>query len=61
MDDELDPPLDRVDRAAFVAKALADDLNGRLESRGLAAVSVLIGAETADGSLSNGAGATTAH
>lgn len=51
VDDELDPPLDRVDRAAFVAKALADDLNGRLESRGLAAVSVLIGAETADGTL----------
>ena len=46
---ELDPPLERVDQAAFVAKSMADDLSGRLGGRGLAAVTVLISAEMAGG------------
>jgi len=44
-----DPPLERVDQAAFVAKALADDLHERLGSRGLAAVAILIEATTTAG------------
>jgi protein ImuB len=46
---EPDPPLERVDQAAFVAKALADDLHERLGSRGLAAVAILIEATTTEG------------
>ena len=33
---ELDPPAERVDRAAFVAKSLADELDKRLAGHGLA-------------------------
>lgn len=44
-----DPPLERVDQAAFVAKSLADDLHERLGSRGLAAVAILIEATTTSG------------
>jgi protein ImuB len=46
---ELDPPAERVDTAAFVAKALADELHGRLEARGLACTMVAIEAETEHG------------
>lgn len=46
---ELDPPALRVDTAAFVAKALADDLHLRLEQRGLACTRVLVEVETEHG------------
>jgi protein ImuB len=46
---ELDPPADRVDTAAFVGKALADELHARLTERGLACSRVAISAETAHG------------
>jgi protein ImuB len=46
---ELDPPLERVDQAAFVAKVMADDLHERLAQRGLAAVAILISGTTTDG------------
>lgn len=46
---ELDPPADRVDRIAFVAKALADELFGQLSARGLSCTRVVIGAETEHG------------
>ena len=46
---ELDPPADRVDRAAFVAKSLADRLHARLEADGLACTQVLVEAETEHG------------
>ena len=45
----LDPPAERVDTAAFVAKTLADDLHERLEQRGLACTRVLVEAETEHG------------
>lgn len=43
---ELDPPADRVDRAAFVGKALADELHARLAAEGLACTRVAVEAET---------------
>lgn len=46
---ELDPPADRVDRAAFVAKVLADQLHARLAADGLACTHVLVEAETEHG------------
>lgn len=46
---ELDPPADRVDRAAFVAKAMADELHARLAGDGLACTHVLVEAETEHG------------
>jgi len=42
----LDPPAERVDQAAFMAKALADSLHDELGSRGLACTRVLVAAET---------------
>lgn len=42
----LDPPAERVDRAAFVAKSLADTLHAELAGRGLACTRVLVVAET---------------
>jgi len=42
----LDPPAERVDRAAFAAKALADELHRALGSRGLACSRVLVVAGT---------------
>jgi protein ImuB len=50
--DELDPPAERVDAAAFVAKALADELFDRLGSRGLSCTRVLVSAETEHGEVS---------
>ncbi len=46
---ELDPPADRVETAAFVAKSLADRLHERLAAEGLACVRVSIEAETEHG------------
>ena len=43
---ELDPPAERVDVAAFVAKGLADELHDRLDREGLACTRVCILAET---------------
>lgn len=43
---ELDPPAERVDVAAFVAKGLADELHRRLDGDGLACTRVCILAET---------------
>jgi protein ImuB len=46
---ELDPPAERVDTAAFVAKSLADELHGRLAARGLVCTRIAIEAETEHG------------
>jgi protein ImuB len=46
---ELDPPVDRVDTAAFVARSLADELHGRLAPLGLACARVVVVAETEHG------------
>jgi protein ImuB len=46
---ELDPPADRVDVAAFTAKALADQLHQRLAILGLACTRLAIEAETEHG------------
>jgi protein ImuB len=46
---ELDPPAERVDTAAFVAKGLADELHRRLAERGLACTRVVIEVETEHG------------
>lgn len=42
----LEPPAERVDQAAFHAKALADELHAGLAGRGLACTRVLVVAET---------------
>lgn len=46
---ELDPPADRVDAVAFVAKGLADRLLDRLAARGLACTQVVVEVETEHG------------
>jgi protein ImuB len=46
---ELDPPVERVDAAAFAAKSLADELCARLARRGLACERVRIEVATAHG------------
>ena len=46
---ELDPPAERADAAAFVAKSLADDLAAELSRRGLACHAVQIDMETEHG------------
>ncbi len=45
----FEPSADRVDRCAFAAKALADELHAMLSSNGLACIRVAIEAETDDG------------
>jgi len=45
----VDPPAEAVDRAAFVAKVLADDMHAELSGRGLACSRVLVVAETEGG------------
>lgn len=45
----LDPPAERIDIAAFVAKSLADELFDNLAGRGLSCTRVLIAAETEHG------------
>jgi len=46
---ELEPPADRIDRAAFISKSLADQLHARLAADGLACTQVLVEAETEHG------------
>ena len=46
---ELDPPVERVDTAAFVAKGLAEELHDRLATHGLACTRISIEAETVHG------------
>ncbi len=46
---ELDPPIDRVEAAAFVAKGLAEELHERLGHHGLACTRVRIEARTDTG------------
>jgi protein ImuB len=46
---KLDPPAERVDTVAFVAKALADELHEQLAALGLACTMVAIEAETEHG------------
>lgn len=46
---ELDPPVDRVDQAAFAVKALADELHERLAAHGLTCTRIAIDAETEHG------------
>lgn len=48
---DLDPPVDQVDRAAFVAKVLADQLHARLAGDGLACTQVLVEARTEHGEV----------
>jgi len=43
---ELDPPAERVDTAAFVGRALADELHSKLSARGHVCTRLLIVAET---------------
>ncbi len=49
---EIDPPADRVETVAFMARALADDMVGRLARNGLDCVSVGIEAESDSGHAS---------
>ena len=46
---EIDPPADRLDRVAFCARALAEQLHRRLEDAGMSCVRVAVEVETADG------------
>jgi protein ImuB len=43
---EIDPPAERVEAVAFVARGLADDLGRRLSAAGSACTRLVIGAET---------------
>jgi protein ImuB len=46
---ELDPPAERIEAAAFVARGLAGELQDRLAGRGSACTQLVIGAETEHG------------
>ena len=46
---ELDPPVERVDQVAFVAKVLADQLTEQLDRRGMACTRLAVEAETDHG------------
>ena len=46
---EIDPPAERVEAAAFVARGLVDDLHARLAATGSACTRLVIGAETEHG------------
>lgn len=46
---DLDPPVDRVDRAAFIAKAIADEFVGSLNRRGISCARVAVIADTEHG------------
>jgi protein ImuB len=48
---ELDPPAERVEAAAFVARGLADDLHHRLAEAGSACTRLVVGAETEHGEI----------
>ena len=45
----FDPPVERVDQAAFAARSLAEAFHGRLSDRGLACTLVMVEAETEHG------------
>ncbi|MBV1852487.1 DNA polymerase Y family protein [Catellatospora tritici] len=49
VDERFDEPVDRVDTAAFAARALAERLHERLAGYGMACTRLAIGAVTADG------------
>ena len=46
---ELDPPVERVDQAAFVGKVLADQFLDRLQARGATCTTIVVSAETEHG------------
>jgi protein ImuB len=46
---ELDPPIERVDQAAFMGKVLADQLLARLSERGASSTCIVVSATTAQG------------
>lgn len=46
---EIDPPAERVEAVAFVARGLADDLHTRLAAAGSACTRLLVGAESEHG------------
>lgn len=46
---ELDPPVERIDQAAFIGKVLADQFLQRLEGRGATCTRIVIAAETEHG------------
>ena len=46
---ELDPPVERVDQAAFVGKVLADQFLARLQARGATCTTIVVSAETEHG------------
>ncbi len=46
---EIDPPADRIDRVAFCARSLAEELHQRLRSEGVECVRIAIEAETEHG------------
>lgn len=46
---QIDPPIERVDSAAFVAKMMADDLHERLTHHGLTCAQIIIEAQTEHG------------
>jgi protein ImuB len=46
---EADPPIDTVDRAAFAARGMAEDLHGRLAELGLSCLRVVVNASTGNG------------
>jgi len=48
---ELDPPVDRIDQAAFVAKGAADELHERLSRLGAVCTRVLVGFESEHGEV----------
>jgi len=49
---EIDPPADRIDRAAFVSRSMADELHRRLSCEGVSCEQVAIEAETEHGESS---------
>ncbi len=48
---EIDPPAERVEAVAFVARGLVDDLQARLAAAGSACTRLVIGAETEHGEV----------
>ena len=46
---DFDPPVDRIDRAAFAARSAAEALHERLSTRGMACTRVVVEAETEHG------------
>ena len=50
---EIDPPVDRVETAVFIAKAFADRICQQLAAEGLACVRILVEVETEHGEISS--------